>query len=361
MSQHRRSRFLRALLTLTTFTALAVVTAGGTAAAGTPAQAQNQRTVTVMNYNLYLGCNLTPILTAPTVEQAVAESAKCYAHVGQVNFAERAAAIARQVETFRPHVIGLQEVALWEAGPIGGQLEPTYDYLPMFLAALQARGLSYKAVVSNTNFSGTNPISATTQVRFTDHDVILVRADLPPGQLKVSNPQPHRFTAVLPLLSPTGQLIIVPRGWSSVDIKMRGREFRFANTHLEAFNAQVRQAQAVELYATLALSPIPVVLVGDLNSEPDDSTGAYGLAKLAGYHDAWEDVHGIEGGFTAGQPDDLNNEVSTIDHRIDYILFTPRGITAVAAEVIGEEPGDKTASGLWPSDHAGVVAVLALS
>lgn len=326
-----------------------------------PAAAPANRDVTVMSYNLYLGCNLTPIVGAPAQEQMVAEAAKCYAHVGQVNFAERADAIARQVELFHPDVIGLQEVALWERGSIGGQFQPAYDYLPMLLGTLQARGLSYRAVVSNENFKGTLPISATTQVRFTDHDVILTRADLPPGQLKVSNPTPHRFIAQLPLPSPTGQLFIVPRGWSSVDIRMRGRSFRFANTHLEAFQAQVRQAQAVELYATLALSPLPVVLVGDFNSQPDDSLGAYGLAKLAGYHDAWEDVHGIGGGFTSGQPDDLNNAVSTIDHRIDYVFFKPGAMSAVTAEVIGEDPADKTPSGLWPSDHAGVVSTLRLS
>ncbi len=337
---------------------VSLTSAGNPAAAAAPAQAT--RNVAILNYNVYLGANLTPILGAATEEQLVAQAAKAYAHVAQVDFAERATAIARQVGQFHPNVIGLQEVALWEAGPIGGQLAPTYDYLPILLGALRDRGLSYRAVVSNKNFTGTLPISATTQVRFTDSDVILARADLPPGQLKVSNPQSHNFVARLPIPSPTGRLFVVPRGWSTVDVKVRGSQFRFANTHLEAFQAQVRQAQAVELYATLAISPIPVVLVGDLNSRPDDSTGAYGLAKLAGYSDAWEDVHGIGGGFTSGQPDDLNNPVSTIDHRIDYVLFSRR-TSAVSAEVIGEEQGDRTPSGLWPSDHAGVVATLAVA
>ncbi len=256
-------------------------------------------------------------------------------------------------------------MALWEEGPIGGQLQPTYDYLMLLLAALAAQGTPYTAVVSNTNFVGTLPISASRRARLTDHDVILARADLPPGQLKVSNPRPHNFLARLPITTPTGQLFIVPRGWSSVDVKVRGVSIRFADTHLEAYQANVRQLQAVELYTSLLLSPYPVVLVGDLNSRPDDGTGAYGLARLAGYHDAWLDVHGPDGGFTSGQPDDLNNAVSTSDHRIDYVLFTgglfnSGGVSAVAAEVVGDEPADNTPSGLWPSDHAGVVATLSL-
>ena len=36
-------------------------------------------------------------------------------------------------------------------------------------------------------------------------------------------------------------------------------------------------------------------------------------------------------------------------------------LPTVAAEVIGEELRDKTASGLWPSDHAGVVATIVIS
>jgi hypothetical protein len=36
-------------------------------------------------------------------------------------------------------------------------------------------------------------------------------------------------------------------------------------------------------------------------------------------------------------------------------------VEAVAAEVLGEEPEDRTAAGLWPSDHAGVVATLHLA
>jgi len=72
-------------------------------------------------------------------------------------------------------------------------------------------------------------------------------------------------------------------------------------------------------------------------------------------------AHGPEGGFTAGQTELLDNVPSKLDHRVDYVLYQPRGVEAVAAEVIGEELEDRTAAGLWPSDHAGVVATLHLA
>ena len=72
-------------------------------------------------------------------------------------------------------------------------------------------------------------------------------------------------------------------------------------------------------------------------------------------------VQGSAGGFTAGQAELLENVPSKLDHRIDYVLYQPRGVEAVAAEVLGEELEDRTPTGLWPSDHAGVVATLHLA
>jgi hypothetical protein len=48
-------------------------------------------------------------------------------------------------------------------------------------------------------------------------------------------------------------------------------------------------------------------------------------------------VHGPAGGFTAGQTELLDNVPSKLDHRIDDVLYQPRGVGAVAAEVLGEE------------------------
>jgi hypothetical protein len=43
--------------------------------------------------------------------------------------------------------------------------------------------------------------------------------------------------------------------------------------------------------------------------------------------------------------------------RIELVL-TKGGFNPVAVDVVGEESADRPASGLWPSDHAGVVATL---
>lgn len=89
----------------------------------------------------------------------------------------------------------------------------------------------------------------------------------------------------------------------------------------------------------------------------------------AGFSDAWERTgRGVAACFTCCQEKDLRNAVSALDERIDFVLVrdarAPRGADlpgAVALELVGEEDADRTAvSGLWPSDHAGLVATLRL-
>ncbi len=62
-------------------------------------------------------------------------------------------------------------------------------------------------------------------------------------------------------------------------------------------------------------------------------------------------------GYTCCQNANLLNPTSLLNERLDLILF--RGPFAVSDVVlVGDDPADKTPSGLWPSDHAGVVARL---
>jgi endonuclease/exonuclease/phosphatase family metal-dependent hydrolase len=321
-----------------------------------------QRQLTVASYNLYLGADLTPLFSATTPADLVQRAGQIYANVVKTDFPARADAIAELLAANPPDIAGLQEVALWETGPIGGPLSPSYDFLQLLLDALARHGLVYRPVAVNANFSGESPISGTTAARFGDRDVIIARADLPAAMLKVSDPESHNFAAqlVIPTAIP-GLSFTVPRGWSAVDVKVRGKTVRFANTHLEAFSTPVRNAQGTELAAALATATHPVVLVGDLNSRPDDTAGAYGTFAAAGYADAWPVVHGPDGGFTSGQSELLDNVPSLLDHRIDYVLYQPRAVEALEADVIGDELDDRTFTGLWPSDHAGVVATLHLA
>jgi endonuclease/exonuclease/phosphatase family metal-dependent hydrolase len=162
----------------------------------------------------------------------------------------------------------------------------------------------------------------------------------------------------------TGQFVTIVRGWSSVDVRSRGLNFRFINTHLEQeglFN-QIQIAQGNEILSGPANTSLPVILVGDYNSKADGTgTPTYSNLIGAGFTDAWSVTHPEELGNTFGHEPLLLNTTVELTQRIDLVLF--RGslsdsLSAVNSDVVGDELEDRTPSGLWPSDHAGVVTTL---
>lgn len=368
--------------------------AGHGASASHPQQAQRQ--VTVMTQNLYLGADLTPLF-APGADFTTAAQ-KIIAHVAQVDFPARAAKIAGEVAAHHPYLVGLQEVALWQVGPNCGDLGTYVDYLTTLLQALAADGMHYKVASEDRNFSMAAPIPGIGCASFTDRDVILARADLPLSQLKLSDPQHAEYGSYQPIeagvpnempitISIPGvppQSLYIDRGWASVDVKVRGKSFRFVDTHLEAYGPANDPSLFRDIQANLLVqhvidtSPLPVIAVGDYNSDAaplPDLIGAYGILLDAGLTDAWPQVaRQGDPGYTSGQTDNLNNIPSQIDHRIDLVLFSQGPINAVADSgyTVGNAPpaasleedhavmayDAATGEWLWPSDHAGVVVTL---
>ena len=148
----------------------------------------------------------------------------------------------------------------------------------------------------------------------------------------------------------------IPRGWSAIDVKLDGQVFRMINTHLEPLDLATRNAQALELINGPANTNLPLIITGDLNSTPDSE--AYQFFIKADFHDVWSKV-GEGNGFTCCQGADLLNALSTLNRRIDYILFK-NGWDPIEAKLLGESQSDRTNTGLWPSDHAGVWSKLEL-
>jgi endonuclease/exonuclease/phosphatase family metal-dependent hydrolase len=165
---------------------------------------------------------------------------------------------------------------------------------------------------------------------------------------------------------PTARLrpITIRRGWVAVDAKIRGQSFRLVSTHLDGDCCPSRhhssRLRPPELLANPAATDLPLVLVGDFNS-PGDGTGVTCNALMAArFKDAWTLAGGGGDGRTCCQADDLLNAVSTLDRRIDLVLFRD-AVTPLAATVVGNRPVNMTPSlMMWPSDHAGVAATLRL-
>lgn len=333
---------------------------------GVPALADKRdRTITVMTYNMYHGTDFTDIFASQSQAQLVAEVAEAFSDMQAGNVPERIEEIADQIEAGSPEIVGLQEAALWR---IGTPFDPapattiTYDYLDMLIKRLEARGLHYAPVIVQTNLDAELPgVFGATQaldVRFTDRIAIIARTDLNTSEFKIEGIGGSNFNVNLPV-SLLGTEVIVLRGWTSVDVKHRGRKYRFINTHLESFYEPVQWAQAAELMQGPANTEYPVVLAGDFNSDPL-SGFSYQMLLANGFADVWSSVGAGAPGFTWPLSDEIPSNILAPISRLDLIL-TRGPLTPVGAEVLGEDPVlDLTPSGFRPSDHAAVTASLIL-
>jgi hypothetical protein len=231
----------------------------------------------------------------------------------------------------------------------------TYDFIKMLLIELRELGLEYKVAALNQNFTAKLPDSNGNLIRLQDRDVILIRNN---SGAKVIDRKAGNYSVNL-TVQIGGQPFVILRGWSYADVDLEGQVFRIINTHLEPLVPDIQVAQAKELLAGPASAALPLIITGDLNSNADGSgTQTYGLFINAGFHDIWNDA-GTEFGFTAHQAPDLLNALSGLNRRIDFILFK-NDWNSVRADLVGEEQDDRTSTGLWPSDHAGVSGIFHL-
>jgi hypothetical protein len=328
--------------------------------------------LTVMTRNLYFGTDLGPVIASPTPSAFFANVAAALNQARATDFAGRAAAWAEEIERVQPHLVGLQEAVIWRTqspadfSPTPNATTVEADFVKLLLGELQARGLKYEVAASAIGYDVEAPglfAGGLMDVRLTQVEVILARKV---GGLKVSNPQGGQYNARVTIQTAVGP-ISLPWAWASVDASLHGTAFRFATTHLDPNSGAAQQAQANEFLAGPGDSTLPLIWVGDFNSDAEGTsitgtppaTGTYGSIIAAGFEDAWSTKHPADPGFTCCHAADLLNPAPTLTTRIDLVL-TRGPFDIEEASIVGEEPADRLPSGLWPSDHAGVAVTLQL-
>ena len=383
-----------------------------------------KKTVKVMTRNLYLGADIFNVTEAAQTDPNLIPFAvnEVYQTMLYTNFWARAEAIADEIARDRPDVVGLQEVSTYYIQTpgdylIGNPIQAetlVIDFYKVLRKALKVRGMRYRAFkVTNADVElpmvdnpEADPSSYTfSDVRLVDHDVVLVREGIPAWKVLAKNYERNLE------LDFEGGSIVFTRGYVIVDAIIKGKIFRFVNTHLEVRSSPYsifrvfQSAQMYELLETIdALDVIPflgnrpVIMVGDFNSSPEDLPGLgyhpddldeddlpitdgdgnpigvgtpyvppYMQAVSAGYLDAWLEQRKYDEGFTSGFDEYVSNPDAELETRIDLIFLDPMDlkIDEVEAEVVGDEvfdmvPNDSPLAPpgalLWPSDHAGVVA-----
>jgi endonuclease/exonuclease/phosphatase family metal-dependent hydrolase len=364
-------------------------------AAGREYASGDQRTVTFMTRNIYLGGNINrPIRAALDRTGRAGLIALGHANhqlrevVTRTDFATRSKLLAAEIAAAQPDLIGLQEVALWRYGPM--QLDQLgrpnasqigYDFLAILLADLANRGTPYEIVriqhesdVEAPAFTG-NPYAGTAgspqDVRLTDRDVILIRSG---SGLRIEGTGGGQFRQRFEVRL-GGTTFPFVRGYTWVDVAVGSARVRFVNTHLESQSSQLARAQAEELLnGPAGDQSLPTVIACDCNSNPASIAARTGLPLGSGaayrlitdghgFSDLWLQQPGRDDpGNTALLSELVNDDAADFERRIDLILArsaSPGQIVANRVEVTGDELSDRDpVSKLWPSDHAGVLAEL---
>ncbi len=344
--------------------------------------------VRVYTQNMFLGGDTGPLFTLPLTDptrigEVIAATSRFYfAEVLQSDIPGRTAEFVDEIDLRRPHVVALQEAVGYATGtldPATFAFNPTAagpDLLASLMSEISARELPYDIAVVRPASSIALPLGPPNAdglfpaLGVQDRVVLLVHDDIEDYETASG-----LYQARIPL----GPVEIV-RGWVRLSVERNGASHHFVGTHLETQGSgpadpvrQVHEGQAFELQnAVLAGLEGNVVLLGDLNSDAAAGPGApswtptYGNLVGAGFLDVWQAAP--RGGSNDGTTCCLEAG-RALDERIDFVLVRPgdgsatngddgdglhRGFYQV--EIVGTDISDQTAGGLWPSDHAGIVA-----
>jgi hypothetical protein len=380
---------MKALLTATLATA-------GLAAASAVAAAD----IDVMTQNQYLGADIAPLVEPGLTEtEFFARVVVALQQVAANKPQERIAALAAEILARKPHLVGLQEVFSFECQPItaiNGCALPAIagamnDHLEATMGTL---GDAYRVVAQVENLDVTLPLFLSAEIgmliHVVDRDVILAREDvaaepLPPFLRNLFCDEDRRsadgcnYSVVVPLES-LGTSI--ERGFVAATALVNQRLYIFVNTHLETREpyAFFQALQALQLAGTVQAlvqeSRVPVIVVGDFNSSPNDTVpvdvppifpgvpaqvpSPY-MTMTSMMSDAWLFRPGNVAGLSCCQLADLSNHQSQLYERIDLIWSSVPPLKVKQARVIGDTVNTKTRPpglGLWPSDHGSVAATL---
>jgi hypothetical protein len=355
-------------------------------------------TIRIMGRNLYLGADVGVALELIPDMPAAAQF--MWDQVAATDFDQRVTLLAAEAVAAEPDVIGIQEATIWSCRPKPWSSPvPVFDFTEQFLEATAAAGVPY-VVAEKDGQRAENPgysIPAipflttvedpdtfqplfgtdTADCGFVIGDALLVREDLAPDVLAVGTSEYEDRYAVVPVV------FTIDRGYAWADIAIAGTTVRVVTTHLEslwAADSEVPAAeQAKQLVADLSATTVPIVVIGDFNSDPRDprvvgssnpggqpeagaqcaaqpdpvtaadadaSCSAYWTMIDAGFTDVGPDAMdpkhytwGSEGDLAGPNPARLEvsleqgNDAGFTD-RLDYV-FTRNGATPVRAEVFG--------------------------
>ena len=412
----------------------AVLLVGSLALAVPQAEAntkESDKSIAVMTRNLYLGADVGVALNLLPDFPAAAQF--MWDQMKSTDFERRAEKLAQESSLLRPDVIAIQEATTWSCKKNWfAKKKVIFDFLEIFINATKDSGVGY-SLVTNGADSTKNPsfqipaLPNLTTVKdpslfqplfgqseaacgFTIADALLVRDDLDVEVIQLGNSEFKDYYSVVPLA------MVIYRGYTWADLRIRGQNVRFVATHLESLFADDgvphSSLQGKQLVQDLASTRLPLIVMGDFNADLRDprspsaanaggqpvsntscktqvenptkesalsDCNAYWTMVKAGFEDAGPDSSQAKN-FTWGAaallngPDSLRVEAAKklgnqygFTDRLDYIFYK-NGLNLARSQLVSETWPQGSSNWICkvnglnetclPSDHAGVFAVL---
>ena len=245
--------------------------------------------LTVMSRNLYLGADVSVALEL--IPDLPAAAQFMWDQVAQTDFSRRAPVLAAELAREKPDVVAVQEATTWYCRPsLFGSSTAVFDFTAQLLDATAATGVEYvmaehggetafnpgysipvlptlTTVLDPVTFQ---PLFGTDEAAcgFTIGDALLVRADLADSVTAVGTGDYEAKYAVVPVI------FEIDRGYSWADLSLPHGTVRVVTTHLESVwdtgSAPISAQQASELVRVTEAWDMPLVVIGDFNSDPRD-------------------------------------------------------------------------------------------
>jgi len=334
--------------------------------------------IQVYSQNVYPGFDIDAVEAAfgQSPEAAVMALTNGLLVLDATNWRERAARMAVEIEARDPDVIVLSELVSVKregfqavSGFLGGTpFEPlapywsalpdrTTDFLPIFAEELIKRGLHYNLVDTLRLTDVTIPIPGfpvTVAAQYIDRDAMFARADV-----QVDTVTTDTFAVSLQSIATQ------TRGWIAADLEVHGKPWLVVGTHPAPNWAEAGKTPHItELLGAVAGATRPTIIAGDLNLLPNSAE--YAQLSAAGFVDLWTLRNGnspLRATCCHGDDETLRDANDGLEKTIDYVMTRAiPGYTTgpVQFTIFGDNLVERTATGMWPSDHAGLFAQLVL-
>lgn len=379
-----------------------------------PASAADNQ-LTVASRNLYLGADVGVALQL--IPNFPAAAQYMWEQVVATDFTKRAPVLAQEIIDSNVDVVGLQEATHWYCKKnLWSKKVIVFDFTRDFLKATRDLGHEY-VLASHEGIDALNigysipAIPYLTLVKdpkrfqplfgsdsaacgFEIGDAIVVKRELASQVLNVGNSEYEASYSIVP------KIMTIYRGYTWIDLDLGGSKTRIVSTHLESLwdkekipNAAI---QAKQLISDLQTTNMPLIVIGDFNSDPRDpratsdsnpggqpeasevckaqvkqptltsaidTCNAYWLMRRTGFIDSGPDALNPEN-YSWGMnalltgPDPIRNKAAIemgnqygFTDRLDYV-FLKNGATVLNSRVIGNNAPER---GMWATDHAGLV------